>query len=71
MNLSIVSRNIGIALIFNAFFMFLSVAVSILYDFDSSFSSLLLSGVITAMAGIFPLVFVRKNENIKVNFSGG
>ncbi len=66
MNLSIVSRNIGIALIFNAFFMFLSVAVSILYDFDSSFSSLLLSGVITAMAGIFPLVFVRKNENINI-----
>lgn len=66
MNLSIVSRNIGIALIFNAFFMFLSVAVSIVYDFDSSFSSLLLSGVITAMAGIFPLVFVRKNENINI-----
>lgn len=66
MNLSIVSRNIGIALIFNAFFMFLSVAVSIIYDFDSSFSSLLLSGVITAMAGIFPLIFVRKNENINI-----
>lgn len=66
MNLSIVSRNIGIALIFNAFFMFLSVAVSIVYDFDSSFSSLLLSGVITAMAGIFPLIFVRKNENINI-----
>ena len=66
MNLSIVSRNIGIALIFNAFFMFLSVAVSIIYDFDSSFSPLFLSAVITAMAGIFPLIFVRKNENINI-----
>ena len=35
MNLSIVSRYIGIALLFNAFFMFLGVAVSIIYDFDS------------------------------------
>lgn len=66
MNLSIVSRNIGIALIFNAFFMFLSVAVSIIYDFDSSFSPLFLSAVITAMAGVFPLIFVRKNENVNI-----
>lgn len=64
MSISIVSRNIGIALIFNAFFMFLSMVVSILYDFDSSFSPLFLSGVITLVAGIFPLIFVRNNENI-------
>lgn len=66
MNLRIVSRNIGLALIFNAFFMFLSMMVSIVYDFDSSFSPLLLSGFITAIAGIFPLIFVRKNENINI-----
>jgi trk system potassium uptake protein TrkH len=66
MNLRIVSRNIGLALIFNAFFMFLSMMVSIVYDFDSSFSPLLLSCFITAMAGIFPLIFVRKNENINI-----
>lgn len=66
MNLRIVSRNIGLALIFNAFFMFLSMMVSIVYDFDSSFSPLLLSGFITAMAGIFPLIFVRKSENINI-----
>ena len=66
MNLRIVSRNIGLALIFNAFFMFLSMMVSIVYDFDSSFSPLLLSCFITAIAGIFPLIFVRKNENINI-----
>lgn len=66
MNLRIVSRNIGLALIFNALFMFLSMMVSIVYDFDSSFSPLLLSCFITAMAGIFPLIFVRKNENINI-----
>ncbi len=66
MNLSVVSRNIGIALLFNAFFMFLSVIVSIVYDFDSSFSPLLLSCVITAITGLFPLIFVRKYEQISM-----
>ena len=64
MNLSIVSRYIGIALLFNAFFMFLGVAVSIIYDFDTSFSPLFLSGAITLLAGLFPLLFVPKTSNI-------
>ena len=64
MNLSVVARNIGIALLSNAVFMFLGVIVSIVYGFDSSFSPLLLSGVITLIAGLFPLVFVRKSNSI-------
>ncbi len=64
MNLSVVARNIGIALLSNAVFMFLGVIVSIAYGFDSSFSPLLLSGVITLIAGLFPLVFVGKSNNI-------
>ena len=64
MNLSIVSRYIGIALLFNAFFMFLGVAVSIIYDFDTSFSPLFLSGAITLLAGLFPLLFVPKTSDI-------
>ena len=66
MNISVVSRNIGIALLFNALFMFLSVVVSVLYDFDSAFSPLLLSGVITFTTGLFPLIFVRKHEEIHI-----
>lgn len=66
MNISVVSRNIGIALLFNAFFMFLSVVVSILYDFDSAFSPLLLSAVITFTTGLFPLIFVRTHEEIHI-----
>ncbi len=66
MNVSVVARNIGIALLFNAMFMFLSVAVSIVYDFDSAFSPLLLSGVITFTTGLFPLIFVRKHEEIHI-----
>ena len=64
MNLSVVARNIGIALLSNAVFMFLGVIVSIVYGFDSSFSPLLLSGVITLIAGLFPLVFVGKSNSI-------
>ena len=66
MNISVVSRNIGIALLFNAAFMFISVIVSVIYDFDSAFSPLLLSGVITFTTGLFPLIFVRKHEEIHI-----
>ncbi len=66
MNISVVSRNIGIALLFNALFMFMSVVVSVIYDFDSAFSPLLLSGVITFTTGLFPLIFVRKHEEIHI-----
>ena len=66
MNVSVVARNIGIALLFNAAFMFLSAVVSVIYDFDSAFSPLLLSGVITFTTGLFPLIFVRKHEEIHI-----
>ena len=66
MNISVVARNIGIALLFNAMFMFLSAVVSVIFDFDSAFSPLLLSGVITFTTGLFPLIFVRKHEEIHI-----
>ena len=66
MNISVVARNIGIALLFNAMFMFLSAVISVIYDFDSAFSPLLLSGVITFTTGLFPLIFVRKHEEIHI-----
>ncbi len=66
MNLNIVSRYIGVALLFNAFFMFLGVVVSIVYDFDTSFSPLFLSGSITLLAGLFPLLFVPKTNSINI-----
>ncbi len=64
MNLSVITRTIGIALLFNAAFMFISVAVSIIYGFDAAFSPLLLSAFITLLAGLFPLIFVPKESNI-------
>lgn len=64
MNIGIISRNVGIALICNAIFMFLSAVVSALSGFDSSFSPLLLSALITGLFGIFPMIFTTPNKDI-------
>ena len=64
MNWGVISGNVGIALICCASFMFLSALVSVLDGFDSSFSPLLLSAILTMMVGIFPLVFVRRHKDI-------
>ncbi len=64
MNLKVISRNIGIVLLLNALFMYISAFVSALYGFDDSFSPLLLSAIITSVAGWFPLIFVNKFQDI-------
>lgn len=66
MNIKLVARYIGIALVFNAIFMFISLAVSAVNGFDSAFSPLLLSALITAMMGSFPLIFVRGQDNVNL-----
>jgi len=66
MNLKVVTRNVGLALLLNALFMFISAIVSAIYGFDSSFSALVLSGFITTIAGFFPLIFVRKSSDISI-----
>ena len=66
MNIKLIARYIGIALLFNALFMFISLGVSAINDFDSSFSPLLLSGLITAMVGCFPLIFVRGQDDVNL-----
>ena len=62
MNISVLSRNIGIALVFNAVFMFIGVITSIIYDFDSAFSPLLLSAVITKTKGKITLIKERRHK---------
>ena len=64
MNVGVISRNVGIALICCAVFMFLSALVAALDGFDSSFSPLLLSAILTMMVGGFPLIFVRRHRDI-------
>jgi len=64
MNLGVISRNIGIALIATSLFMFISAGVAAADGFDSSFFSLLFSAIITALIGLFPLLFVHRSKDI-------
>ncbi len=66
MNINYISRNIGLALVLNAAFMFLSVIVSLCYGRDAAFSPLLLSAVVTLAVGAFPLLFVRRGGAVTI-----
>lgn len=59
MNVKAISTNIGKALLINALFMFISVVISILNGFDSAFTPLLISFLITLITGCFPFIFVK------------
>lgn len=60
MNIKSISRNVGLALLVSALFMFMSLVVSIIYGMDSAFTPLLISFVITLLVGAFPFIFVKK-----------
>jgi trk system potassium uptake protein TrkH len=66
MDPKVISRNIGIALLLNALFMYISAGVSAFYDFDASFTPLIISAFITSLAGGFPLIFVNKYYDINL-----
>lgn len=66
MNLKVISRNVGFALLVSALFMFLSVLVSLNNGHDSALAALSISFIITFIAGAFPFIFVRKNEVISL-----
>ncbi len=55
-------RYIGIVMLFIATFMLLAAGVSYAGGIDSSFYSLLLSALLTALLGAFPLIFVGKRK---------
>ncbi len=62
MNIRAITKYIGLALLVDAGFMLLSAAVAAYYRFDASFSPLLLSGFLTLMVALLPLIFVRKQQ---------
>ncbi len=64
MNLKVISRNVGLALLVSALFMLLSVLMSLLDGGDSALTPLLISFSITFIVGVFPFIFVRKTEQI-------
>jgi trk system potassium uptake protein TrkH len=54
---------VAFSLLLNALFMIISSGVSVIYA-DSAFMRLLYSGLVTALFGIFPLIFISPAPNI-------
>lgn len=65
MRMHVVIRYIGMVLVFLALFMLASAGVSLINDHDSAFYPLLLSSFLTAILGLFPLIFVERADEIK------
>ncbi len=64
MNIKVISRNVGYALLVSALFMFMSILVSMANGNDSALAALMISFTITFTVGIFPFIFVRKSAAI-------
>ncbi|MFO7722782.1 MAG: potassium transporter TrkG [Bacteroidales bacterium] len=63
MKTEIVIRYIGHVLLFCAIFMGISASISAIYH-ETSFIPLLFSALITALLGLFPMVFVKRTDTI-------
>lgn len=63
MRLYLVLRYVGLVLLINALFLFISALVGLLYG-DGSFGVLMFSAVVAALFGVFPIIFVPPAENI-------
>lgn len=64
MRTGLVLKYIGAVLLLDSVFMLLSVGISWINDMDSGFTPMLLSFALTAILGIFPMIFVRRKEQI-------
>lgn len=64
MNIKVISRNVGAALLVSSLFMLLSAGVSVLKGNDSALAALLISFTLTFVVGLFPFIFVSKPERI-------
>ena len=64
MNLKVISRNTGMALLVSSLFMLLAVCISLFDGRDSALGPLLISFALTFTVGIFPFIFVRRTEQI-------
>ena len=66
MNFKVITRNVGKALLVNAFFMLLSIIVSMAKGYDEGFAPLLISFLIVSVVGFFPFIFVRNAPQTKL-----
>ena len=64
MRTNVILRYTGMVVLLNAAFMFIAACVSLAGGLDSAFYALLLSTVITASLGSFPLIFVGKSGQL-------
>ncbi len=64
MRLSVVFRYVGVVMLFMSLFMLLSAGISYVSAKDTAFYPLLLSALLTALLGAFPLIFVDKQTQI-------
>ncbi len=64
MRAHVIIRYIGLALLCNAVMMLISAGISVIYGVDTSFFPLLLSSLLCAIVGLFPLIFVPSELNI-------
>ncbi|MEG0789162.1 MAG: TrkH family potassium uptake protein [Alistipes sp.] len=64
MRFNVVLRYVGVVMLFISLFMLLAAAISYVSGPDSSFYPLLLSALLTALMGVFPLIFVEKVEQM-------
>ncbi len=64
MRTGLVFKYIGAVLLLDSIFMLISAVISWFNGMDSGFTPLMLSFFLTAILGIFPLIFVRRKEQI-------
>lgn len=65
-NVKAISTNVGKALLVSAFFMLVSLLISIAEGLDSAFTPLLISLIITTIVGSFPFIFVRGSQSLSL-----
>ncbi len=61
---NIILRYIGLVLLLNAVFMFLSAMISLFNGIDSAFKPLMMSTLFTTILGVYPLIFVRSSSQL-------
>ena len=64
MRFNVILRYVGLVLLLDAVFMLISAGISMLNHFDTGFYPLLLSFILTAVLGAFPLIFVEGGQQI-------
>lgn len=64
MKAAYIIRYVGMVLLLNAAFMFVSALIALFNGFDTGFFPLTLSLLITSIVGSFPLIFVPKDKHI-------